>query len=125
MRRLWICSLVLAVAPHADAAEPKLSAEDILQRAIEVQKQHEDAGNEVKYDYDLVSVTEKLDKHGAVKKVEQHRYRSDHIEGVAYDRLVEKDGRGLTDKERKKERKREEKVSQEARQGRSEAQRCG
>ena len=76
MHRLWICSLVLVVAPHEDAAESKLSAEDILQKAIEVQKQHEDAGNEVKYDYDLVSVTEKLDKQGEVKKVEEHLYRS-------------------------------------------------
>ncbi len=117
MCRLWVCSLVFAVAPHAEAAEPKLSAEDIVRRAIEVQKQHEDAGNEVKYDYDLVSVTEKLDKQGEVKKVEERLYRSNHVEGVAYERLVEKDGRELTDKELKKERKREEKFRQKLAKG--------
>jgi hypothetical protein len=117
MRSLWVCSLVFAVAPRAHAAERELSAEDIVHRAIEVQKQHEDAGNEVKYDYDLVSVTEKLDKHGEVEKVEEQLYRSHHIEGVAYERLVEKDGRELTDKESAKERKREEKFRKKLKKG--------
>jgi len=117
MRSLWVCSLVFAVAPRAHAAERELSAEDIVHRAIAVQKQHEDAGNEVKYDYDLVSVTEKLDKHGEVEKLEEYLYRSHHIEGVAYERLVEKDGRELTDKESAKERKREEKFRKKLKKG--------
>lgn len=109
MRSLWVCSVVLVCAESALAAEPEFTADDILQKAIEAQERHEDTGNEVKYDYDLVSVTEKLDKQGDVKEVETRVYRSHPIEGVAYERLVEKDGRDLTDKELEKERKREEK----------------
>ena len=44
------------------------SVEEILERAIEVQRLHEEAGNEVKYNYELLSVTEKLDKNGTSKK---------------------------------------------------------
>ena len=117
MRAIGVCPIVLAVVVQTAAAEPELSAEDIVQKAIEVQKQHEDAGNEVKYDYDLVSVTEKLDKQGEVKEVEEQLYSSDHIEGVAYERLIEKDGRKLTDKEIKRERKREEKFRKKLAKG--------
>lgn len=114
MRMVVACLLTLAPAAYA---APELSADEILARAIEAQKRYEDAGNEVKYDYDLVSVTEKLDKAGAVKDVEEELYRSHHIEGLAYERLVAKDGRELTDKELKKERKREEKFRQKIAKG--------
>ncbi len=117
MRAIGVCPILLALAIQTAVAEPELTADEILQKAIDVQKQHEDAGNEVKYDYDLVSVTEKLDKRGEVKKVEEHLYRSDHIEGVAYERLVEKDGRELTDKELEKERRREEKFRKKLAKG--------
>ncbi len=117
MRAIGVCPILLAVAVQTAVAEPELTADEIIQKAIDVQKQHEDAGNEVKYDYDLVSVTEKLDKQGEVKKVEEHLYRSDHIEGVAYERLVEKDGRELTDKELEKERRREEKFRKKLAKG--------
>ena len=117
MPTLWVCPILVAVAVQAAAAEPELSAEDIVHRAIVAQKQHEDAGNEVRYDYDLVSVTEKLDKQGEVEKVEEHLYRSDHIGGVAYERLVEKDRRQLTDKELEKESKREEKFRKKLAKG--------
>ena len=83
------------------------SVEEILERAIEVQRQHEEAGNEVKYNYELLSVTEKLDKNGDVKEVEKHLFESSHIENIAYERLVEKNGKSLTQKELKREAKRE------------------
>lgn len=107
MRHLWLCSALLAQGVLAHAQTP--TADTIVSRAIEVQQQHEDAGNEVKYNYDLLSTTEKLDADGNITETELHLYRSNHIEGVAYESLVEKDGRDLTDKELKKERKREEK----------------
>ena len=83
------------------------SVDEILERAIEVQRLHEKAGNEVKYDYELLSVTEKLDKNGDVKEVEEQLFESNHIEDVAYERLVKKDGKPLTQKELKREAKRE------------------
>ena len=84
------------------------SVDEILERAIEVQRQHEEAGNEVKYNYELLSVTEKLDKNGDVKEVEKHLFESSHIENVAYERLIEKNGKALTQKELKREAKREQ-----------------
>ena len=83
------------------------SVDEILERAIEVQRLHEKAGNEVKYDYEFLSVTEKLDKNGDVKEVEEQLFESNHIEDVAYERLVKKDGKPLTQKELKREAKRE------------------
>ena len=83
------------------------SVDEILERAVEVQRLHEEAGNEVKYDYLFLSVTEKLDKKGDVKEVEERLFESNHIEDVAYGRLVEKDGKPLTEKELKREAKRE------------------
>ncbi len=83
------------------------SVDEILENAIEVQRLHEEAGNEVKYDYELLSVTEKLDKNGDVKVVEEHLFESRHIDNVAYERLVKKDGKTLTQKELKREAKRE------------------
>ena len=35
------------------------SVDEILEKAIAVQRQHEEAGNEVKYDYELLSVSSK------------------------------------------------------------------
>ena len=102
MQTLVLGMLVLQASVRGAAAEPALDADTILARAIDVQQQHEEHGNEVKYDYDLVSVTEKLDNTGDVKKVEEELYRSHHIDGLAYERLVAKDGRELTDKELKK-----------------------
>lgn len=107
MRLAWQCSLLVALPSIGPAQTP--DADVIVSRAIEVQKRHEDAGNEVKYDYDLLSTTEKLDGRGDVTETELRLYRSNHIEGVAYERLVEKDGRELTDKELHKEEEREEK----------------
>lgn len=81
------------------------SVDEIRERAVEFQRLHEEAGNEVKYDYLFLSVTETLDKKGDVKEVEERLFESNHIEDVAYGRLVEKDGKPLTEKELKREAK--------------------
>ena len=83
------------------------SVDEILEKAIAVQRLHEEAGNEVKYDYEILNVSEKLDKHGDVKEVEEQLFESSHINNVAYERLVEKNGKALTEKELKREAKRE------------------
>ncbi len=55
------------------------SVDENLERAVEVQRLHEEAGNEVKYDYLFLSVTETLDKKGDVKEVEERLFESNHI----------------------------------------------
>ncbi len=109
MLKVSACTLAFVLAPALLSAQTELTTDDIVQRAIDAQERHEETGNEVKYDYELVSVTEKLDGDGEVEDVEHHLYRSHHIEGVAYERLVEKDGHDLDAKDRKREEKREEK----------------
>lgn len=110
MLELSACSVVLLTSvPTLLSAQPTPSAADIIAKAIEAQERHERAGNEVKYDYELVSITEKLDDDGEPRETEQDLYRSHHIQGVAYERLIEKDGRDLDAKELEKENEREEK----------------
>ena len=110
-----VIPLLLLLASSAEAADESVDA--ILAKAIDVQKKHEDAGIAVKYDYNMVSVLEKLDKNGDVKEVERELYKSNHIENVAYERLVEKDGRRLTDKELEKEDERERKFRRKLSEG--------
>lgn len=107
LKLVVLLAVLLETGTAVTRAEP--TAHDIVQRAIETQRRHEEAGNEVKYDYELVNVTEKLDGDGDVREAEEYLYRSHHIEGVAYERLVEKDGRDLDAKDRKRERQREKK----------------
>lgn len=106
------CALtfLLTVAGTAvGAPEDKLSAQDIVDRAIERAEWKDSKNFEASFSFRMVYESEKLDKKGRVKEREERVYQNQPIDGAPYMRLVEKDGRPLTEKELKKERKREEK----------------
>ena len=106
------CTLtfLLTVAGTAvGAPEEKLSAQDIVDRAIERAEWKDSKNFEASFSFRMVNESEKLDKKGRVKEREERVYENHPIDGAPYMRLVEKDGRPLTEKEVKKERKREEK----------------
>ena len=103
-----LAALVLLPAVAWPASEdPRSVAEAILELAIEAQERHREAGHETAFDYALLSVTEKLGSDGEVKSEESERYASHHIDGHAYERMVERDGEPLTEDELEEERERE------------------
>ena len=103
-------TVLLAIAGTAlGASEAELSAQIIVERAIERAEWKDSKNFEASFSFRMVNESEKLDKKGRVKEREERVYEHQLIDGAPYMRLVEKDGRSLTEKELKKERKREEK----------------
>lgn len=113
--RYLLAALLWTAVSHASVPPP--SVEEILAKAIERQRLHEDEGRETLFDYELASVTEKLDNDGDVKETEHELYLSHHIDGVPYERLAEKDGRPLNEKEEREEQKREKKFREKLAEG--------
>jgi hypothetical protein len=104
------CALgLLFVAPSHGAPKENLSAQDIVDRAVERAKWKDNENYEAKFRFKIRTQSEKLGKNGDVKEREERLYVNDPIDGVPYPRLVEKDGKPLTDKDLKKEGQREEK----------------
>ncbi len=109
------CALtfLLTVAGTAvGAPQDKLSAQDIVDLAIERAEWKDSKNFEASFSFRMVNESEKLDKKGRVKEREERVYENQPIDGAPFMRLVEKNGRPLTEKELKKERKREEKYRQ-------------
>lgn len=104
---LAVVSLALSMA-SAGTSESELDADQILAKAIDVQRVHRENNPEAKFDYTLRVVSEKLDGDGEVEETEERLYRSDPIEGRPYERWVRKNGRDLTEKELEEEAKREQ-----------------
>ena len=103
-------TVLLAIAGTAlGASEAELFAQIIVERAIERAEWKDSKNFEASFSFRMVNESEKLDKKGRVKEREERVYEHQLIDGAPYMRLVEKDGRSLTEKELKKERKREEK----------------
>lgn len=103
-----IVTLFLGISPPSATPETELDTAEILARAVDVQKRHEENKPEVRFDYKLRAVTEKLDGDGEVDETDDRLFRSYPIEGEPYERLVQKDGRDLTEKERDEEARREQ-----------------
>ena len=106
------CALTVLLAipgTAVGASEDELSAQDIVDRAIERAEWNDSKNFEARFSFKMVNESEKLDKKGRVKEREERVYENQPIDGAPYMRLVEKDGRPLNEKELKKERKREEK----------------
>ena len=115
-----LLTVVTFTAATVAAAQPiELTADEIIARAIESHARNNEDENRGRYAYTFLSTTEKLDKDGEVKEVERERYESRLVEGAAFDRLVEKDGRALTEKELRKEDKREERFRERLQKGRA------
>ena len=101
--------LLTLAGRSADAPENELSAQDIVDRAIERAEWIDKENFEARFSFRMLNESERLDKKGQVEEREERVYENQPIDGAAYMRLVEKDGQPLTEKDLKKERKREEK----------------
>ncbi len=108
-----------AFTSPALAVNEDLTVQEILERALETHRHNEEERHETRYDYILTSRVEELDDEGNVDKVEVLRYRSDHLTGVAYERLVSKDGKPLDEKELREEDERRAKLEKKLAEGRA------
>ena len=102
-----VLTLFLGISTPSATPEAEPDAEEILARAVDVQRRHQQEKPEVRFDYKLRAVTEKLDGDGEIDETDERLFRSYPIEGEPYERLVQKDGRDLTKKELAEEARRE------------------
>ena len=99
--------LLTLAGTAAGAPEDTLSAQDIVERAIERAKWKDNKNFDARFSFRMFNESEKLDQKGQVEEREERVYENQPIDGAPYMRLVEKDGQPLTEEELEKERKRE------------------
>jgi hypothetical protein len=106
------------LSAETETGTPDLpDVEEILDRAIATAKEQQESGAESAYTYLMTVRSEKLDKKGLPKKVETRLYENILLPGGSFERLIEKDGRPLTEKEKRKEAKREKKYREKLEKG--------
>jgi hypothetical protein len=84
-----------------------LSATQILEEAMARADQEDERELVKQYRFKVFRVRDKLDKKGELKERDEEVLENVLIEGFPYQRLIEKNGQALTEKERKEEGKRE------------------
>ena len=102
----WGSGLPVRGAPAA------LTAEEIISRAVERTKSAELQGKNKHYTYSRVSIVEDIDDQGKVEERKEKSYLMIPIAGVFYQRLVQTNGKPLSEKDRKQEEEKERKFRQ-------------
>jgi hypothetical protein len=88
------------------AAEENLSADEIVERAVDRAEKQDRSLVEANYKSDAVTKSQSLDASGRVTGTETSRSIQYPLHGAVFEELVEKDGRPLDEKEIKKEKER-------------------
>jgi len=86
-----------------------LTVTQVLEQAMERAAQEDQRELVSKYRFKVLRVRDKLDGQGGLKERDEELFENVLIQGFPYQRLIEKNGQALTEKERKKEEKRESK----------------
>ena len=102
----WGSGLLVRGAPEA------LTAEEIINRAVERSKSAEQQAKGRPYTYSRVSVVEDINDQGKVAERKEKNYLMIPIAGVFYQRLILANGKPLSEKERKQEEEKERKFRQ-------------
>jgi len=116
---LGSCLLILLSFPgfaqeqERKTGEAEAIVERVLERALWVHQQ----GYDSRYSFKVKRVSEKLDKDGQSEGLETESYENVVVGGHSFERLVEKDGRTLSEREVKEEDKRQGKFLREAEEG--------
>jgi len=84
-----------------------LTATQVLEEALARAAQKDQRDLVSKYRFKVFRVRDKLDGQGGLKERDEEVYENTLIQGFPYQRLIEKNGQALTEKERKEEEKRE------------------
>lgn len=87
---------------------PQPSEKEVLARALERGLARERQGVDRRYTHRLLRVVEKLDRDARPARVEKFLYQVVYIDGMRYERLLEKDGEPLGKREQEAERRKEE-----------------
>jgi hypothetical protein len=99
-------------------AEPDLPpVEVIVERAVRRAEWVRDLEPETLFTFDVARTSEKLGKAGETREKEHLVYRSEPWQGFTFERLKTRNGRPLTDKERRDEEKRWQKFRKKVAQG--------
>ncbi len=88
-------------------ASAVLTAEEIINRAVERTKAAEQEAKSRPYTYSRVSVVEDINDQGKVAERKEKNYLMIPIGGVFYQRLIQANGKPLSEKERKREEEKE------------------
>jgi hypothetical protein len=84
-----------------------LTATQVLEQAMERAAQEDQRELVSKYRFKVFRARDKLDGQGGLKQRDEELFENVFIQGFPYQRLIEKNGQALTEKERKEEEKRE------------------
>ena len=87
---------------------PQPSEKEVLARALERGLAREQQGVDQRYTHRLLRVVEKLDRDSRPVRVEKFLYQVVYIDGMRYERLLEKDGKLLGKRDQEAERRKEE-----------------
>ncbi len=117
LQREWfparcLCAALLVFPPaglFAQGQAPAPSVQEILQKTIQRAKWSEEQNLDAKYTYTQRSTVDELDTHDRVRKHEERLSQVAPLDGEPFARLVQKDGKPLTEKDLKQEQERERK----------------
>lgn len=100
---LWSLAIVIAAIQEPAHAEEPLTAREIIDRAVARADAQYESQAETSFEWESKSIIQSLDDKHRVTKTERNRYRLYPVHGAIFDELIEKNGRPLSDKERRKE----------------------
>lgn len=112
----FLCLCLLTPLLGSEDQAP-MSADEILSKTIERAKEVAERNPEGRMHYDYLSVSHELNDQDEVKKEETKLYRNVPVEGIPFQRLVEKDGEPLEGGDLKDEREREKEFRRKVAQG--------
>ncbi len=108
-RRMVFAGALALVSASALGAHDLPPADDVVKKVIERAKQNSAHHHETRYAYSMQNVIEELDEKGSVKQRKERLYELAAIDGKPFYRLIQKDGKPLTEEDRKHELQRERK----------------
>jgi hypothetical protein len=111
-KRLLSVAILLAFSQDCPLAQQKQhtpSPEEIIRRAIERAKWAQKQDHAGQFAFRQLVVVENLDDKGAVKQREESLFQATPIEGTPFYQPIQKDGKPLSDKERKEAEERQRK----------------
>ncbi len=125
MRLSWILPLMLpatVLAPAAEsreaaAASARLTADQIITRAVELADRLHEQEHDLRYEFLEQAISEKFDPAGRTKEHEEVTAKVYPLAGALYREVVEKNGHPLSSKEIEGERRRRDEVRQRRARG--------
>lgn len=100
----WTFTLLWAPALRSQDLPP---ADEVIKKVIERAKRDGAKGEDAEYVYKLRNVVEEFDDRGAPKQRRERLYEGVIVDGRHFNRLIQRDGKPLSEEDRKHEQERE------------------